>query len=71
MYRDLVIADSNGRIVANSKSENRDKLKRMNVSSNLGSGKVCKSSLRTIWDWMFVIPIRKTRKPPSFAAVEF
>ena len=32
MYRDLVIADSNGRIVANSKSENRDKLKRMNVS---------------------------------------
>ena len=32
MYRDLVIADANGRIVANSKSENRDKLKRMNVS---------------------------------------
>jgi len=32
MYRDLVIADSNGRIVANSKPENRDKLKRMNVS---------------------------------------
>ena len=32
MYRDLVVADSNGRIVANSKSENRDKLKRMNVS---------------------------------------
>ena len=32
MYRDLVIADSNGRIVANSKSENRDKLKRLNVS---------------------------------------
>ena len=32
MYRDLIIADSNGRIVANSKSENRDKLKRTNVS---------------------------------------
>ncbi len=32
MYRDLVIADLNGRIVANSKSENRDKLKRLNVS---------------------------------------
>ena len=32
MYRDLVIADLNGRIVANSKSENRDKLKRINVS---------------------------------------
>ena len=32
MYRDLVIADANGRIVANSKAENRDKLKRANVS---------------------------------------
>ncbi len=32
MYRDLVIVDSNGRIVANSKLENRDKLKGVSVS---------------------------------------
>ena len=34
MYRDLIISDLNGRIVANSKSENRDKVKRMNVSEH-------------------------------------
>jgi hypothetical protein len=34
MYRDLIIADLNGRIVASSKSENRDKVKRMNVSEH-------------------------------------
>ena len=28
MYRDLIISDLNGRIVANSKSENRDKVKK-------------------------------------------
>lgn len=32
MYRDLIIADANGRIVATSKSENREKLKRFNCS---------------------------------------
>ena len=34
MYRDLIIADLNGRIVASSKSENRDKVKKMNVSEH-------------------------------------
>ena len=32
MYRDLVIADANGRIVASSKLENRDRLEGMSVS---------------------------------------
>lgn len=32
MYRDLVVADANGRIVANSKAENRDKLEGQSVS---------------------------------------
>jgi hypothetical protein len=61
MYRDLVIADSNGRIVANSKLENRDKLKGVSVSDQswfrqgiqisksvqFGVQDVCKSDLES------------------------
>ncbi len=32
MYRDLILVDHNGKIIANSKPENRDKLRRINVS---------------------------------------
>ncbi|MDA9905693.1 hypothetical protein N9D75_02290, partial [Pseudomonadales bacterium] len=34
MYRDLVIADSGGSIVATSKAENKDRLQRINVSEH-------------------------------------
>ncbi len=61
MYRDLVIADFNGRIVANSKLENRDKLKGISVSdqswfrqgiqitksTQFGVQDVCNSDLET------------------------
>lgn len=62
MYRDLVIADANGRIVANSRFENRERLEGMTVSDHswfrqgmqltrsiqFGVQDVCKSDLETL-----------------------
>ena len=62
MYRDLVIADANGRIVANSRFENRERLEGMTVSDHswfrqgmqltrsiqFGVQDVCKSDLESV-----------------------
>ena len=71
MYRDLVIADSNGRIVANSKSENRDKLMHECIRAILVPARYADLSLRTIWSSDVCNSDLENEETSSFTAVEF